>query len=346
MEQLWDLGGRTILIIVLCSALFGATAGFALSSYGNFSRVVGIVIGAIFTFPGVVGLAIYAAATRPRRAPVQRAQAATPSAFANAEPSYLGFGEYEATASAAASATATAVAASGFESFDSLQDEVIAATATSAPTALETPARRWRWEWVRTKNGTRAVIAGGLAVLVLLSTLLIAWVSIDAGIIPKFWFYILGTGLDVVVIVTALLVAGGVLLIANRPSRWAAVAVAWIADTWLVLTLIAISARQTVAEFLEQIGALSLTVGDTLNAFGVDTTGGTVELPPGVDLSSLGYPGRSIDLSGIELGTVIPDVGIEVGPALYAILAFAVLANVLVIIALVSADRAKRTIAD
>ena len=323
---------------MLCSLLFGATAGSAISSYGNFSRVVGSILGAIFGISGVAAMAIFSVARRPR-AP-RGAQTAGADVTVGPDSTYQGFGDFDlGTARGAAAMSA------GFDLFEPKEipwgnQTLLDADSPGIPVRT---LRRPDWTWARSCEGRRGTVLGGASVVVSLATIAIAWVSIDASIIPKFWFYIPGTGIDVAVLITAAVVGAGVAVIANRPLRWPVIVIAWVADTWLVAILIAISARQTVAEFLDQVGALSLSVGDTLSAFGVDTTGGVVEIPPGVDLSSLGSPGRTIDLSSIELGAVIPDVSVQIGPRLYLIIAFAVLANAFVFIALVSADRRART---
>jgi len=342
LQELMDLSGRTLLLIFGVSALFGATASYALAVYGRLPRPLAITIGVLFSFLGVLVLGIVVLARRSNRTPaVAAAQPATREAL-DAGSGYAGFDDWDSPASALASSPAGFGGGSGF-GFD--DGEVAAPVAT--PVAARAPRRGFRdrlsTAWVRSRAGQVTAGLGVVAVLVVVASIFVGWLSINAAITPRFWVYPLGTGVDVALLVTAVIGATAVASLATRPLLSVGVLLAWVADTWLLGALLLIVGRESVARFLAEIGALTLSVGDLLESVGIDTTAGVVDLPPGVDLSSLGITGRTVDMSSMELGAVIPDVSVEIGPGVYLIIAFAVLINAAVFVVIRSADRARFT---
>lgn len=357
IQELWDFGGRSLVILIGGAVLFSATAGYALASWGGFSRVAGAIAGGLGQLPGLIVLGVISAIRRGRRSAATASSAAASSTPGRpVDSGYDGFefsddaGGYDrgpaaASSSAASSAASVSSAAPGeYAGFGDLEeasgwgwsDDPVPVDAVAL---TGEPAEPW---WRHLTKEAPAIAVAGIATLVLLASLLAAWLSFDAGIIPRVWFYPIGTGLDVAVIVSAIAVAVAVLAFALRPFRWSAVLLAAVADTWLVLALLTVSARHSVARVLEEVGAFTLTIGDALQALGLDTTGGTVELPPGLDLSGIGINGTTVDMSTIELGAVIPNVTIELGPGLFLLLAFAVIANVAVVLFLRAAERRER----
>lgn len=345
MQALWDLGGRSILFIVLSGALFGATAGYALATYGRLPRSVAIAVGAVFSIFGVVILSIVVLVRRFGRHsehPVgERADMAPASETLTG---YEGFDDWSSAASSDALVGAETMKTDnswGFDSWDTVQPPILATpNAASSSAARRTITDRFSTAWGRTPLGRIAAGLGSVAGVLVVVSIFTGWLSINAAIVPRFWVYPIGTGLDIALLVTAVIVGSVVASVAMRPFCSLAVLLAWVADTWLVLMALLVSSREAATYLLNEIGALTLSTGDLLKSVGIDTSAGVVELPQGVDLSSVGVSGRSVDLSGLDLGQIIPDMSVTIGPGVYLIIAFAVLANAAVFVILRAADHA------
>lgn len=343
MQGIWDLGGRTILLIIASNALFGATAAFAIASYARMSRAVAVIVGIVF---GPLGAAVLGLVALLRRSSRSRHQSLAPGATAappvetiSRSQEYAGFDSWDVSPVRVADGGGSD--GFGFDDFESLEPRLTQSVGENGPPAKRRFSDRISHAWVRSKTGRFTAIFGGLALAALIVSIFAGWLDIDAAIVPRFWFYPVGTGLDIALAVTVLIAGVAILSLATRPFRSVAVLLAWVADTWLVLLLLLISSRYAVAEFLEQVGTLSLSAGDLLKTIGVTARGGVVDLPAGVDLSSLGLSGSTIDLSKVDLSQVIPNVSIGIGPGVYLVLAFAAMANVATFAVLVAADRGR-----
>ena len=341
MQEIWSLGGRAVLLIVASSALFGATAAFAVASYARMSRVMAVIVGVVF---GPLGAAILGLVALLRRGNRSRHHSLCVSATAPAPVETISFSqEYAGFDSWDASPERVAVGGCsdgfGFDEFDSLQPRLTQPVGENGPPARRSFSDRISHAWVRSKVGRSTAIFGSVALSALVVSIFAGWLDIDAAIVPRFWFYPIGTGLDVALALTVLIAGVAILSLATRPFRSVAVLLAWVADTWLVFLLLMISSRYAVAGFLEQVGTLTLSAGDLLKSMGVTARGGVVELPAGVDLSSLGLSGPAVDLSKVDLSQVIPNVSIDIGPGVYLVLVFAAMANVASFAVLVAADR-------
>lgn len=342
MQEIWDLGGRTLFLIVASSGLFGATAAFAVASYARMSRVLAVIVGIVF---GPVGAALLGLVALIRRGSSPRhhtsdSRETAPVQTISPPPEYAGFDSWDVSPVRVHAGGSDGF---GFDQFDSFEPTLTQSPGVDVPPVRRRFSDRISHAWVRSKLGRFTAISGGLALGALIVSIFAGWLNIDAAIVPRFWFYPIGTGLDVALAVTVLIAGASVLSLATRPFRSVAVLLAWVADTWLVLLLLLISSRYTVAEFLDQVGTLSLSAGDLLKTMGITARGGVVDLPKGVDLSSLGLSGSTIDLSKVDLSQVIPDVSIEIGPGVYLVLAFAIMGNAAVFAVLIAADRKRAT---
>lgn len=341
MQGIWDLGGRTVLLIIASSGLFGATAAFAIASYARMSRLVAITVGIVFGPLGAAILGLVALVRRGsrsrRRSSVAGATAAAPVDTISLSQEYAGFDSWDVSPMRVADGGSSD--GFGFDDFDSFEPRYTQSLSENGPIARRSFSERISHTWLRSKTGKFTAAFGGLALASLIVSIFAGWLDIDAAIVPRFWFYPIGTGLDVALAVTVLIAGVAILSLATRPFRSVAVLLAWVADTWLVFLLLMISSRYAVAGFLEQLGTLSLSAGDLLKTMGVTARGGVVELPAGVDLSSIGMSGSTIDLSKVDLSQVIPNVSIDIGPGVYLVLVFAVMANVASFAVLVAADR-------
>jgi hypothetical protein len=169
----------------------------------------------------------------------------------------------------------------------------------------------------------RRLSAAAAAVLCLgaVSTLFGVWFTFDSTIVPPFRMSPWGTGADVAVLVSVALFGLAVVLVWFRPSRVASSVVTVVGTTWLFVAASALLLSGPVTALLADVGNLSYSVGDALEAVGADTSASTIELPPGVDLSALGITGSSIELGAVDLAAPIPAATLELGPAWFIVLA-------------------------
>jgi len=326
VEELWQFSGRTLLIVVLVSALWAATTGWAIASWGRLSPVLGAVVGGIGQAPALVVLGVVAIVRESNRRRGERSVDAAPVEV----PVDDGWGGSSGWGDLGPSALASTASASGWG------DELSSSTASDwgldpLPTGDPTPPSRQRRSLREIVLPSRWIlVAGTLAALVLAATLASPWLRVDAGVIPAILLFPIGTGLDVLVLIGIVLVLAALVALGIRRMRVAAIVLASVADLWLLFALVTLSARESVARVLAEVGAFELTVGDALRVLGVETGGGVIQLPEGVDLSSIGLTGDTVDLSGVELGAVIPNIDVQVSVGIYLLITFAVLANLAV----------------
>jgi len=337
VNYLWELGGRAILAIVGSSLLFGAIMGYAIAAWGNLPRPLGTALGAIFSFPGALGLWI---AVLVRRSNARSRELATFPVGAPAESSfgfdaadtgYAGFGSYDAPSASFGSAADSGsgfggsdFGGSGFGGFDE--------PVYTAPALIAAPAeRRLDLSWARSRTGIGTVGTLLVAGIVLAVTFMFPWFHADSSLFPRVRIYAAGAGIDIALYVTLAIVAICAIITIYRPYRWVAVTVAWLSGTWLVATLVLLSARQAVTEFLTEIGAFQFSINDLVTALGADGEDVGVWAP--------------VDLDSVDLAAAIPDIHLDLGSSWYIVLGFVVLAHVAVFFVLASADRRQKSIA-
>lgn len=342
MGQLIDFALRTFVISALCSAAFGAAAGYALASFGRYSRVLGAAVGAILSLPGLCGLAV---ATLVRAVSVRRGRQTGVAILPDGE--VVVFGGVGLASGDRSTGFASAFD-SGYDSapvgsastssmFDLGWDEPVTEAPVSEPAPLA--GRPPLQLWARSRASWMVFGSLAIAVALLSSALFTAWLHVTTGVLPPYWFYASGNGLDFLVEVSLLLVIVSGAALVFRPYRWAAIAIASVADSWVFFGLIAITMRDLAARLLENIGAMSFTVGGLLEMLGVDTSGAVVEIPEGMDLSSLGITAQTTDLTAVDMATVIPDVTLGLGVAVFMLLASGLIANIAVVSTLRAAHR-------
>jgi hypothetical protein len=198
-------------------------------------------------------------------------------------------------------------------------------SAEADPAAPKVPterraARRWGSRRARLLAVAFTLVSGFL----LLASVAVPWVVLRTGVIPALVLVPIGTGFDLVIYIAAgcILVAAGFIL--WRPFRWAAVLVAWVADWWLFAVLSGLILQNALSSAL---AGLRLSLGDLLNDFGLGRSTGLIG-------SSSSGSGLSINLRGVDLTAPLRNAGVDLGPAWIVLLAFVVLANVAIFVAL------------
>lgn len=335
MDWLWDLTGRSLLIVIGLSALWAATAGFAIASYGSFPRWIGIVVGGLFNLPA---LAVLLGVAGARRARARRALGApSPRAVegdtgggrslwgddtGSSSGSLWGdrAGSSESSGWSGGSLWGDDAAGDPWASADSSLGSADMAVANGDPAA---PAERRRRFWVTAPVGwiVTALILIGAGLLLL--SLTADWVSFDTGLTSTFWFRAAGTALDIAVLVSAAVAFAVAALAVWRPLRAAMVVLSWVANAWLGFALLVLSAHYSITYWLLQIGDFSVEIGEVLGGLGI--------------------------ADGLQLGEIsmdsLPEFTSQIGPGIPLLLIFGVLGNLAAIVALVSADRAQRSAA-
>ena len=357
MLDVWDFGGRGVIIVALALSFFGAMAGWALSSWGRMPRTLGVAVGVLTSVVGVAVLGIVALARRSGSGGAGRARqlgrihsrgASTPSVSkqtipGQAQSQVTGFGDlWDGGSTGFPSTVSYTPGMETASEYANLWTDSISSPSEnpSSPRidAQPLPKALRRLAWVLTPVGRWAVGVGMLSTGVAALSIVIPWVSIDAAVIPKVWVYPLGTGVDTVLAVTVAMVIAGLSISSRIPSRIAAVTIAGLADIWVTAASLMISARASLVAMLEQVGDLTLSVGDVLALLGIDIRGSKIELPDGVDLTSLGLIGHSVSASSIPLGAMIPNMTIGIEPGLFVVILFSIFANVAAIMIIRAAE--------
>jgi len=326
VNYLWELGGRAILAIVASSLLFGGIMGYAIAAWGGLSKPLGAAVGAVFSFPGALGLWI---AVLVRRSNARARELATfpvevpvANSFGFDAAETTGFGSYTSSV-----APAAAGSAGGFGGFGGFDDPVY-----TAPTLVAAPNRRKPdLSWTTSRTGIGTVGALLVAGIVLAITFMFPWFHADSDLFPRVRIYATGAGIDIALYVSLAIVAVCLMLTIYRPYRWVAVIIAWVSGTWLVATLVLLSARQAVTDFLREIGALQFSVNDIVSALGGDSADFGVW--------------SADELGDIDLSAAIPNIQLDLGASWYVVLGFVVVAHVAVYFILASADRRSKALA-
>jgi hypothetical protein len=200
-------------------------------------------------------------------------------------------------------------------------------TAPEPPTAAQKRAARvaarsrWPGPLQRISAGGAAVIA----VVLLLLSVVVPLLVVRSGILPPWGLLTFGTGLDIVAYVSGGIVVLGAVFIVRWPTAWAAILIAWIADWTLFLVLVFVVLQQNLAALL---ASLQVSLGDLFNDFGLDKGVGIVGL--GGSTTSTGTGGPAVDLRGIDLTSTLHHAGVDIGPGVYLVLGFAIVANIAV----------------
>lgn len=185
-----------------------------------------------------------------------------------------------------------------------------------------------------------------VATVALAASLLVSWFTFDSRIVPPLRVWAWGTGLDVALVSTLVLLVAAQVLAWWRPSRWAAVIAVTAGATWTFVAGSALALTVQVTALLDDVDAFSYSVGDALGAFGLQRNAGVMTLPEGVDLSAVGVPGRTVDLSTVDLAAPIPAATLELGPGWFIAVAVGAVVTLWAIVEVVRANRAASALAD
>ncbi|WP_062530253.1 hypothetical protein [Demequina rhizosphaerae] len=363
-DELLMLGTRSALFVVAISMLFGATAGYAIASRAALSTLGGALIGALTGLPGVAIYGIVAAAvlhsrkrgTPPRAAELRRSVArgnlgsepAAGAAASSPPPAVWGDSESLWGADGTAEFVPARRGPGDFADGSYADDEVLtgwtsepagpAVTAVDAQASLaHVPAGKGglRAAWRRSPRARVLIGALAAAAAIAFASSQLRWFGIDVG---DYWsgrIYAYDGPLGTAVYTTVALLIAGALALVWKPSRIAAVLLAFLADSWLVALVLAASTVHTARELVRDANNGAHSIADALELLGIDTDAEHLTLP-----SWLG--GGSAPVPDTDLTQAVPDVLLGVGPGLWAIVVAAILAHVVAIVVLLAADRMSR----
>jgi len=370
VDHIVELSGHLELALIACSLLFWATAGYALASFLGVRRRWATPVSAVFPVLGLVAIALVALRNREKERRSEHQRARDDAAAPTSAP-----GGFEASA-----ASPVGVNDSGFAPFSSAQPVTHADTAwgvsefgladsgfadtgfgdvgfrgqsfndqsfggaipTVVPAVASARTPFWGGDWLPRRVALVAVGATVVALACLVVTLALPWFSVDSGLSPRFWVFAVGNGIDIVLYATGIALVIALIGLVRHPSRWAAILIALFADWWLLIVLAVVSTQQSLQELLDQIGAFRFTVGQMLSGLGATSHAGVIQLPKGVDLSSIGIAGNSIDAGSINLTAALHNVDLQLGVSWWLLVAFVIMANVVVVIVLREAHFAQR----
>ena len=205
--------------------------------------------------------------------------------------------------------------------------EITDGVATLPPAAAEKRAirasgrSRWPSHIHRFSVGGAALVAVGL----LLASVALPLFIVRSGILPPWGFLTFGTGLDLVAYVSGAIVVLGAVFTLRWPTAWAAVLIAWVADWTAFLVLVVVVVQENLAALLR---SFQLSLGDLFNDLGLGNGVGIIGLGSSNLKTSAGAP--SVDLRGLDLTSTLHHAGVDLGPGLYLMLGFAVVANIAV----------------
>jgi hypothetical protein len=340
--ELTLFGVELLLISLMCSLAFGATAGYALASFGRYPRALGIAVGGLLPFPGLLVLALVSMFRG-----ISRAKRASRLAKATREVPQRGVHLLHVEVSL----PETGGLSPGGLRFDMtaphagvqrLAPEEPRGASGSRGGLMPAPPKRavpGRGAWLKTRLGLWAIVPAALALAMVAGTLFTEWFRVDSVVSPPYNLYAWGTGLDVLVEASLVLMGVGLAVLLLRPYRWAAVLIAFVTDGWLFFALVAVTVRDAVVRLLGHIGALSVTVGDTLRTLGIEAPDSSVQALAGTgpltDLAA--HPST---LTAADVGNAIPNVSLGLGVAIFLFIGGGVAANIGVISTLKAAHAA------
>ncbi|QHC57209.1 hypothetical protein [Rathayibacter sp. VKM Ac-2760] len=368
---------QSTVLLVGCHLIVALVTGLALAPPAGVPKWAALVICALVPVLGPLVLAVVVlvrtlrrpdrASARPAVAdaaaiPTGAAGAGTPPAeptafpgFGTPPPPSFGAGSFGASSFGTgsfgtASPPASSFGASSFEpAFGAPSSASTAWTAGSeaVAAAVVPPARGLRARAVAVRATHQPLSTVRLALLAVLvvavaataSMLLVGWFTFDSRIVPPLSVVAWGTGIDVAVLTSAGLLAVVLVLAWWRPSRTAAVAAVTLGGVWTFVAGSVLALAAPVTELLSDIGALSYDVGDVLGSFGLRGEVGVVTLPEGVDLSAVGLPGRTVDLSAVDLAAPIPAATLELGPGWFIALAVGIVVMLWALVEVAAVNR-------
>lgn len=197
----------------------------------------------------------------------------------------------------------------------------IASVARAPGRSSGASAKGW---WVTSRGGLYTLLAVAALAGLLAACLSLAWFTFRLPGVPGSTLGIWGSPVGVLIAVSILVLALAALLGLRRPSRLAGTAVAAIGSGWLFLSGATIALRAPVLQLAASIEAVKISSDDILtflaSPFGLTVSDANPALPSEA-LASSGLPlALSQDNSSLSLASI----QLELGPAWYCLLAFAV----------------------
>lgn len=328
MSALADLLGLVTLVAYLCSALFWGIAGWLLCSWARMPHRAYLVLASavlpILGFIGV-GVAVTIVLSRRRDAVPSPGSASEPVTLWQ-QPASQRVVADQGWAPAAAAPQPTVEATSWAEP---VRPATPAASGWAEPSAGGSAGSDWTGadsgptpvgagRWLSGPAGFAAVVGLVLFALALGASSLLTWFTFSAAGVPPIRLQAGGTGVDVVITASVVLLVVAALATLRRPSRWSAAIVAWISCWWLLLTWAALIAQGPVIEVITGLSSFRVSVGDLVRTVSGGSDVGDAILDVAVGGSDLD------DVSAVDLSAVLGDTRFEFGPAVMIMLALAV----------------------
>lgn len=246
----------------LASAIFWGITGAAFTSWANIDVRLGATLGALFQWLALFGLWLYFMANRENK---------KANSFSGGVSTGEWMNQWEVNPKAGTSlpqgVDPFALPGNSINGFQS--NEIFA---TSNPFDSVMSKRDKSSKWITNKPGIFILYASLVVFLAFLWSLFLTMFNILSDRNEVMGINAISTGLDFWIFISDGVIIGSIVLLISRPSRIAALLLAWIGSWWLMLATASLTARDIFVQGIDRIFQIPNLLIRSTNEFGQSST--------------------------------------------------------------------------